>query len=132
VLRSSPDDVVAVVAAGVTVHEALSAADLLADGGTPARVIDAYSVKPIDAAVLAQAATEVGRIVVVEDHRPEGGLGEAVLSALAEQGVTTSVRHLAVRDMPGSATPDEQRRSASIDAAAIVDAATELKERPVH
>jgi transketolase len=131
VVRSSPEDAVAVVAAGVTVHEALAAASELAARGVPARVIDAYSIKPIDAAELARTATEVERMVVVEDHRPEGGLGEAVLSALARHAVPASIRHLAVRNLPGSASPEEQRREASIDSAAIVDAATALLDRPI-
>ena len=83
VLRSAPGDQVTLVAAGVTVHEALAAADLLADDGISARVIDAYSVKPVDVATLRAAARETGRIVTVEDHWPEGGLGDAVLSGLA-------------------------------------------------
>jgi transketolase len=133
VLRSSPDDEVTLVAAGVTVHEALAAADLLADDGITARVIDAYSVKPIDAATLRAAARETGRIVTVEDHWPEGGLGDAVLSALtADAGMLGSkqplpvVRKLAVRAMPGSATPDEQVQLAGIDLASIATAAAEL------
>ena len=74
VLRSAPGDQVTLVAAGVTVHEALAAADLLADDGIAARVIDAYSVKPVDVVTLRAAARETGRIVTVEDHWPEGGL----------------------------------------------------------
>jgi transketolase C-terminal domain/subunit len=127
VLRSSPDDEVTLVAAGVTVHEALAAADLLADDGICARVIDAYSVKPIDVLTLRAAARETGRIVTVEDHYPEGGLGDAVLSALAAGGgPLPAVRKLAVRAMPGSATPDEQLQLAGIDMASIATAAAEL------
>jgi transketolase len=126
VVRRSTDDSVTIVAAGATVHEALAAADRLAGEGITARVIDAYSVKPIDGGTLAVAASETGRLVVVEDHRPEGGLGEAVLSALAEHGATIPFRHLAVRMMPGSATPEEQRRLAGIDAEAIAAAARGL------
>ena len=133
VLRSSPDDEVTLVAAGITVHEALAAAELLAEDGITARVIDAYSVKPIDAATLRAAARETGRIVTVEDHWPEGGLGDAVLSALtADAGMLGSkqplpvVRKLAVRAMPGSATPDEQVQLAGIDLASIATAAAEL------
>jgi transketolase len=107
------------VGCGITVHEALKAADQL-DG---ARVIDCYSVKPIDAATLAAAARETGKLVVVEDHWPEGGLGEAVLAALAEEGVSCEVRHLAVREMPHSGKPDELLAAFGIDAAAIVEAA---------
>lgn len=124
VLRSTEHDTVVVVAAGVTVHEALAAADQLSEADISVRVIDAYSIKPIDEATLRTAATEVGRIVVVEDHRPEGGLGEAVLSALA--GSDARVRHLAVRDLPGSATPEEQRQIHGLDAAAICAAVDEL------
>jgi transketolase len=127
VLRSAPGDQVTLVAAGVTVHEALAAADLLADDGIQARVIDAYSVKPVDAATLRAAARETGRIVTVEDHWPEGGLGDAVLSALAGGSEPLPVvRKLAVRSMPGSATPDEQLQMTGIDLASIATAAAEL------
>jgi transketolase len=98
-------DAVTIVGCGITVHEALKAADQL-DG---ARVIDCYSIKPIDAAALAAAARETGKLVVVEDHWPEGGLGEAVLAALAEEGVSCDFRHLAVREMPRSGKPDAVR-----------------------
>jgi len=127
VLRSGPDDKVTLVAAGVTVHEALAAADLLAEDGIPARVVDAYSVKPVDVLTLRAAARETAGIVTVEDHWPEGGLGDAVLSALTvDGGVLPSVRKLAVRSMPGSATPAEQLRMAGIDTGAIATAAAEL------
>ena len=112
-------DAVTIVGCGITVHEALKAADQL-DG---ARVIDCYSIKPIDAAALAAAARETGKLVVVEDHWPEGGLGEAVLAALAEEGVSCDFRHLAVREMPRSGKPDELLARYRIDAAAILDAA---------
>jgi transketolase len=126
VLRSSPDDQVTLVAAGVTVHEALAAADLLAEDGIRARAIDAYSVKPVDTLTLRAAARETGRIVTVEDHWPEGGLGDAVLGAVASGGdPLPSVRKLAVRSMPGSATPDEQLQLAGIDMASIASAAAE-------
>jgi transketolase len=127
VLRSAPDDQVTLVATGVTVHEALAAADLLADDGVSARVIDAYSVKPVDAATLHAAARDTGRIVTVEDHWPEGGLGDAVLSALAVGGSPLpAVQKLAVRSMPSSATPAEQLQLAGIDMASIAAAAAEL------
>jgi transketolase len=112
-------DAVTIVGCGITVHEALKAADQL-DG---ARVIDCYSIKPIDAAALAAAARETGKLVVVEDHWPEGGLGEAVLAALAEEGVSCDFRHLAVREMPRSGKPDELLARYGIDAAAILDVA---------
>jgi transketolase len=112
-------DAVTIVGCGITVHEALKAADRL-EG---ARVIDCYSIKPIDGATLAAAARETGHLVVVEDHWPEGGLGEAVLAALAEQGVSAKVTHLAVREMPRSGKPDELLHAFGIDADAIVEAA---------
>jgi transketolase len=127
VLRSGPDDEVTLVAAGTTVHEALAAADLLADDGIAARVIDAYSIKPIDGVTLRAAARDTGRIVTVEDHYPEGGLGDAVLSALAAgDGPLPVVRKLAVRAMPFSATPALQVQLAGIDMATIATAAADL------
>jgi transketolase len=85
-------------------------------------VIDAYSVKPIDAATLRRALDDTGLVVVTEDHRVEGGLGDAVLDALAETGpISGRVVKLAIRDMPGSGTPEEMRAWAGIDAAAIAD-----------
>jgi len=120
-LRDGSD--VALVAAGITLHESLRAADRLTADGVSARVIDCYSVKPIDAAALRAAADETGLVVVVEDHRIEGGLGDAVLEALAETGdLTGRVIKLAVTDMPGSGTPKELRSWAGIDADAIVGA----------
>jgi Transketolase, C-terminal domain len=84
-VRSSDEDDVTIIGAGITLHEALKAADALAEEGINARVIDLYSVKPIDAATLHAAAKATqGRIVTVEDHWPEGGIGEAVLSAFAD------------------------------------------------
>ncbi|MBO4273194.1 transketolase [Microbispora triticiradicis] len=109
-----------IVAAGVTVHEALAAADLLAGDGVSVTVIDAYSVKPLDSPELVAMATATGRVVTVEDHWPEGGLGDAVLSALAENPVP--VRKLAVARMPGSAGSAEQLRDAGIDRTAIREA----------
>ena len=126
VVRSSERDRVTLVGAGITLHEALQAADKLADEGIAARVIDLYSVKPIDAATLVAAANETGRLVTVEDHWPEGGLGEAVLAALAEHDTRVRVTRLAVNEMPGSATPAEQLAAAGIDAAHIADAARAL------
>jgi transketolase len=130
VLRSSQDDRVTIVAAGVTVHEALAAADRLAERGLRARVIDCYSVKPIDAVTLRAAAAATSRIVTVEDHWPEGGLGDAVLDAFADARPAPRVVKLAVSGMPGSGTPEELRREAGIDADAIADAALALAEAP--
>ncbi|HKE97842.1 MAG TPA: transketolase [Actinomycetes bacterium] len=123
VLRSSADDQVTIAAAGITLHEALGAADRLAAGGIPARVIDCYSVKPIDARTLADAATATGRVITVEDHWPEGGLGDAVLDALASSGRRPAFTKLAVRILPGSGTPAELLAEAGIDAEAIAGAA---------
>jgi transketolase len=123
-LASSDADDVTLVGAGVTLHECLAARDTLAADGITARVIDCYSVKPIDAETLRAALDATGRLVVVEDHRIEGGLGDAVLDALASTGpLTGRVRKLGVTDVAGSATPTELRTWAGIDAAAIADAA---------
>jgi transketolase len=129
VLRQSASDRVTVVAAGITVHEALKAYDQLQTEGVAIRVIDAYSVKPIDAATLQQAAQATGgRIITVEDHWIEGGLGDAVLEAFSgdEQHPRTSalpsITKLAVRDMPGSGKPDELLDAAGISARHIVAA----------
>jgi transketolase len=125
-LRCSSSDQVTIVGAGVTVHEALKAAEELASRDIAARVIDLYSVKPVDTATLHTAARDTGRIVSVEDHWPEGGLGDAVLDAFADGSAPPLFRKLAVRSMPASATPGEQLHAAGIDASAIVDAATSL------
>ncbi len=124
VLREGDD--VALVGAGVTLHEALAAADRLAAEGVQARVIDLYSVKPVDVETLARAAAETGAIVTVEDHWAEGGLGDAVLGALAEAGEICRVRKLAVDALPGSGSPEELIHEAGIDAEAIAAAAREL------
>jgi transketolase len=126
VIRSSADDAVTIVAAGITLGEALNAADQLAKDGIAARVIDLYSVKPLDSRTLIEAARSTGRVLTVEDHWPEGGIGEAVFTALAEAGVAVEGKLLAVRIMPGSAKPEEELAEAQIDAAAIVAAAREL------
>ena len=126
VLRASDLDQVTLVAAGVTVTEALLAADSLAAEGIHARVIDLYSLKPVDVATLREAAEDTGRLLTVEDHHPEGGLGDAVLEAFTDGRPVPRLRRLAVTNMPGSATPDEQLREAGIDATAIADAAREL------
>jgi transketolase len=124
VVRQSDADQAAVVAAGITLHEALKAHEQLAGEGIAVRVIDAYSVKPIDAETLRQAAQATGgRVVVVEDHWPEGGLGDAVLEALDGAAPVT---RLAVRDMPTSGKPAELLHAAGIDAAAIVEAVKRL------
>lgn len=119
VLRSSSKDEVTVIGAGVTLHEALKAYESLQKEGISIRVIDAYSVKPIDAATLTKAAKETKGLIVVEDHWSEGGLGDAVLNAFAE-GISIPIRKLAVREMPGSGKPEELLEAAGISANAIV------------
>jgi transketolase len=116
-------DDVAIVAAGITLHEALEAAETLEAEDISARVIDVYSVKPIDAETLRSLQMP---IVTVEDHWPEGGLGEAVLSALADLEDAPRVMKLAVRDLPHSGKPDQLLNSAGIDAEHIADAARQL------
>jgi len=131
VLRSGPDDKVTLIGAGVTLHECLRAADLLAADGIAARVIDCYSVKPIDASALKAAAEATGgRIVVAEDHHPEGGLGSAVADALLAAGLENiHLTRLAVQEMPGSGTGAELLAWAGIDAEHIVTAARQLTWR---
>ena len=128
VVKRSDKDRVAVIAAGVTVHEALKAYDELLAEGVEIRVVDAYSVKPIDKTTLRETVKAVGgKLVVVEDHWPEGGLGDAVLDALAE-GPLNGLRvvKLGVRDLPGSGTPAELMHAAGIDADAIAKAVRSL------
>jgi transketolase len=122
-VRSSDDDEVTIVAAGITVHEALKAADSLAVEGISARVIDCYSVKPIDAETLRSVGTP---IVTAEDHWAEGGLGEAVLAALADSDDRPQVSVLAVRELPHSGKPADLLAAAGIDADAIAAAARKL------
>jgi len=126
VVRSSENDNVTIVGIGVTVHQALEAAATLDEEGISARVIDAYSVKPIDADTLQAASEATGRIITVEDHFPEGGLGDAVLAALAEKDEHPHVLKLAVREMPRSGKPDELLNAYGIDAEHIVEAARQL------
>lgn len=117
VLRRSERDVATVVAAGVTVHEALSAYDQLQEKGISIRVIDLYSVKPLDADTLRTAAAETGRVLTVEDHYAEGGIGEAVCSALA--GAAAPIDRLAVRKRPQSGSRDELIDAQELSARAI-------------
>jgi transketolase len=126
VVRSTVTDDLTIVATGITVHEALQAAEALADEDIGARVIDAYSIKPIDAATLQTAAEETGRIITVEDHYPEGGLGDAVLSALAAVEAQAQVVKLAVHELPRSGKPAELLNAYGIDAEGIAAAARQL------
>ncbi|MEV8033644.1 transketolase [Streptomyces sp. NPDC086182] len=131
VLRASAGDRLTLVAAGVTVHEALAAAEILDRAGIQVRVIDLYSVKPVDRATLREAAEETGCLVTVEDHRAEGGIGDAVLDAFTDGRPVPRLVRLAVRDMPGSASPAEQLHAAGIDAESIAAAARLLVETAV-
>jgi transketolase len=129
VVRRSDDDAVTLIGGGITLHEALKAADALAGEGISARVIDLYSLKPIDAETVKAAARETGAIVTVEDHWPEGGIGDAVLSCLAEEQPHPVVVKLAVSEMPTSGKPAELLHAAGIDADCIADAARPLAAR---
>ncbi|WP_149180455.1 transketolase [Streptomyces sp. TRM49041] len=131
VLRHHEHDKATVVAAGVTVHEALKAADLLDAEGIPVRVIDLYSVKPVDVETLNDAGGQTGCVLTVEDHHPEGGLGDAVAEAFADGRPAPRTARLAVRAMPASATPEEQLHTSGIDAEAIAAAVKLLVERVI-
>ncbi|MFE6895101.1 transketolase [Streptomyces sp. NPDC057694] len=131
VLRSGDHDRVTLVAAGITVHEALVAADELGAAGISVRVIDAYSVKPVDRGVLREAARDTGCLISVEDHHEEGGLGDAVAQVFSDGSPAPRLVRLAVRVMPGSALPEEQLRGAGIDAASISAAVALLVEHQV-
>jgi transketolase len=126
--RQSAQDRVTVIGAGITVHEALKAADELKSSGIAVRVIDLYCVKPIDGEALAkQIAATGGRLVTVEDHWAEGGVGEAVLGALTQAGVAPSkYRMLAVRQMPHSGKPEELIDAFGISARHIAIAVREI------
>jgi transketolase len=130
VLREGDD--LAIVGAGITLHESLKAADRLESEGISARVIDLYSVKPVDAETLRAAAEATGgRVLTVEDHWSEGGIGDAVLEALSDGETPARVVRLAVREMPGSGKPAELLAAAGIDADHIVEAARALVGAPV-
>ncbi|MCX4855620.1 transketolase [Streptomyces canus] len=131
VLRFSQSDRLTIVAAGVTVHEALKAAEALDQEGIRVRVVDLYSVKPVDRATLRQAAEDTGCLLTVEDHREEGGLGDAVLDAFADGRPVPRLVRLAVRTMPGSASPEEQLHAAGIDAESIAAAGRLMVEQAI-
>jgi len=121
VLRQSAADVATVVAAGVTVYEALAAYDRLRSDGIAIRVVDAYSVQPIDTTTLVSAGIQTGRkLITVEDHYPVGGLGDAVSEAVADHGMT--VARLAVREIPRSGKRAELMERYGISASHIVAA----------
>ncbi|MGW0947333.1 transketolase [Streptomyces sp. NPDC002623] len=131
VLRSSDGDRLTIVAAGVTVHEALKAAEALDGQGILARVVDLYCVKPVDRATLRRAAEETGCLLSVEDHHEQGGLGDAVLDAFLDGRPPPRLVRLAVRTMPGSASPAEQLHAAGIDAESIAASARLLVEQAI-
>jgi transketolase len=124
-LRSSVRDKATIITAGITVFEALKAADELAQRGINVRVIDAYSVQPIDANAVWKASDETDVIVTVEDHRPVGFLGDAVLETLAHDVERLAVRKLGVRHVPGSGEPAELMDAAGISARHIVETIVE-------
>lgn len=128
VIRQSGNDCATVIGAGITLHEALKAADQLKSQGRAIRVIDLYCVKPLDGKAIAnQLRSTAGRLVTVEDHWPEGGIGEAVLSALAAVGeAPAKSRLLAVREMPHSGKPDELMDAFGISARHIAAAVNEV------
>jgi transketolase len=124
VVRKSGEDKATVIGAGITLHEALKAADQLKGQGIAIRVVDLYCVKPIDGkAIAAELSATGGKLITVEDHFEEGGLGEAILSALFDANAApTKVRRLAVHGMPHSGKPDELVDAFGISARHIVDA----------
>jgi transketolase len=124
VLRKSDQDKATVIGAGVTLHEALKAADQLKAAGVAIRVIDLYCVKPLDGkALAAEIAATGGRLVTAEDHWPEGGLGEAVLQALALTGASPAkYKMIAVTQMPHSGKPEELIEAFGISARHIAEA----------
>ena len=124
VLRRSDTDVATVIAAGVTLHEALKAYEALKKEGITIRVIDLYSIKPLDEATLSEAASDTGCLITVEDHYAEGGLGEAVRSALST--VAIPIYSLAVRKKPKSGKPAELLDYEEISQSAIVRKVKEL------
>lgn len=141
VVKSSKNDVATIVACGITLHEALKAYEELKGQGIEVRVIDAYSVKPIDSETLHKAAAETGTLITVEDHWPQGGLGDAVLEAFAHLGspargkklpelkTPPKVIRLAVQKMVGSGTPEELMDEAGISANHIVNTVKALASK---
>ena len=126
IVRQSDSDQVLVVAAGVTLYEALAAADVLAQAGVNIRIMDPFTIKPLDTrAVQEHAAACHGRVVTVEDHYPEGGLGDAVLSSLAMIR-NTVVKKLAVNNVPRSGPPAQLLEMFGISSTSIVEACNDI------
>ena len=126
-LKSSRKDIATIVAAGITVHEALKAYEELKASGILVRVIDLYCIKPVDVSSLKRAASETGAIITVEDHFAEGGIGEAVMSSIAEQ--PSPVYSLSVRKMPKSGKPEELLEYEEISKKAIIKKVKEIGGR---
>ena len=129
-LRSSERDDVTLLGAGATVHEALAAADTLLEYGIHARVIDAYSVQPLDELTIVEAARETHNVIVAEDHWADGGLGDAVLEALTDADSDARVRRLAVHTTPEPGHGARQLWRSGIDRSWIATAARDLLEQP--
>ena len=127
VVRSSPKDTILLIGAGITLFEALNAADILAQThNVSARVIDPFTIKPLDqATILANARAVGGKVITVEDHYPEGGIGEAVSGALSDEP-NIVVKKLAVREIPRSGPPTVLIARYGIDAKSIVEAALKV------
>ena len=125
-VRSGDDDEITLIGAGITLHECLAAADELAGNGIAARVVDLYSVKPVDTETILEAAADTRALITVEDHWPEGGIGETVAGVLAAAGSPTPLTMLAVSGRPGSGPPEALLAAAGIDAASIVVAASSV------
>ena len=118
----SSSDICTIIGGGVTLHEAIKASEKLKAAGKAVRVIDLFTVKPIDRETILKSANATqNRVLVVEDHYAEGGLGEAVMAALADQG-DIKVMHLAVREVARSGKPAELLSKYGIDAQHIVNA----------
>jgi transketolase len=128
-VRSSAADAITLIGAGITLRECLTAADVLAGKGIAARVIDLYSVKPVDANAILTAAGETRALITVEDHWAEGGIGETVAGVLAEAAASTPLVRLAVTGRPGSGPPEALLDAAGIDAPHIAAAAERAAQR---
>jgi transketolase len=127
ILRKRAGDVATVIAAGITVHEALKAGEILQSEGLGLRIIDAYSIQPLDDATIAREVSETGgRAIVVEDHYAAGGLGEAVASVLSGRA---ALAHLCIRELPRSGKPDELLERFGVSASHIVGAVKGLLGR---
>lgn len=126
-LKSSKKDVVTVIAAGITLYEALKAYEQLKMDNIFVRVIDLYSIKPIDLKTLKKAAVETKAIITVEDHHEEGGIGEAVMNALSQ--TDAKIYSLAVRKIPRSGKADELLKYEDISSEAIINKVKEITQK---